>query len=67
LPRILNANDFRRFYAAVDQADDVQHALMLRLLFFTAVRVSELCNIAVPCLGGSTAWGVMGGHFRTCA
>jgi site-specific recombinase XerD len=31
----------------VYQADDVQHALMLRLLFFTAVRVSELCNIQV--------------------
>jgi integrase len=41
LPRVLNADDFRHFYAAVDQADDVQHALMLRLLFFTAVRVSE--------------------------
>ncbi len=47
LPRILNADHFRRFYEAVDQAKDVQHALMLRLLFFTAVRVSELCNIAV--------------------
>jgi integrase/recombinase XerD len=47
LPRILNADDFRRFYEVVDQADDVQHALMLRLLFYTAVRVSELCNIAV--------------------
>ena len=47
LPRILNAEDFRRFYEVVDQAKDVQHALMLRLLFFTAVRVSELCNITV--------------------
>ena len=47
LPRVLNPNDFRRFYRAVDQADDVQHSLMLRLLFFTAVRVSELCNIEV--------------------
>jgi integrase/recombinase XerD len=47
LPRILTAEEFRRFYQAVDQADDVQHALMLRLLFFTAVRVSELCNIQV--------------------
>lgn len=33
--------------AAVDQADDAQHALMLRLLFYSAVRVSELCNIEV--------------------
>lgn len=47
LPRILTADDFRRFYRAVDQADDVQHSLMLRLLFFTGVRVSELCGIEV--------------------
>jgi len=47
LPRVLNADDFRRFYQVVDQADDVQHSLMLRLLFFTMVRVSELCNIEV--------------------
>jgi integrase len=47
LPRILTAEDFRRFYEVVDKAEDVQHALMLRLLFFTAVRVSELCNIQV--------------------
>lgn len=47
LPRILNADDFRRFYEAVDKADDVQHSLMLRLLFQTAVRVSELCSIQV--------------------
>lgn len=45
LPRILNADDFRKFYEMVDRADDVQHALMLRLLFQTAVRVSELCGI----------------------
>ena len=31
----------------VDRAEDVQHALMLRLLFYTAVRVSELCNMLV--------------------
>jgi integrase len=47
LPRILTADDFRRFYLAVDQADDVQHSLMLRLLFYTGVRVSELCRIEV--------------------
>lgn len=47
LPRILNADNFRRFYEAVDRADDVQHALMLRLLFQTAVRVSELCGIQI--------------------
>jgi integrase len=47
LPRVLTADQFRRFYKIVDRADDVQHALMLRLLFYTAVRVSELCNIQV--------------------
>lgn len=47
LPRVLTADDFRRFYQAVDRADDVQHALMLRLLFFTGVRVSELCHVLV--------------------
>ena len=47
LPNVLNADEFRRFYQIVDRADDVQHSLMLRLLFFTAVRVSELCNIQV--------------------
>jgi integrase/recombinase XerD len=47
LPRVLTADDFRKFYAAVDKADDVQHALMLRLLFYTGVRVSEMCNVLV--------------------
>lgn len=47
LPRVLNADDFRKFYDTVDKADDVQHALMMRLLFFTGVRVSELCNVLV--------------------
>jgi integrase len=47
LPRILTTDEFRRFYQVVDRAEDVQHALMLRLLFFTAVRVSELCNMLV--------------------
>lgn len=47
LPHILNADDFRRFYEMVDRAKVVQHALMLRLLFQTAVRVSELCGIQI--------------------
>lgn len=47
LPRVLTADDFRRFYRVVDQAGDVQHSLMLRLLFYTGVRVSELCAIEV--------------------
>jgi len=47
LPNVLTSDEFKRFYKIVDQADDVQHSLMLRLLFYTGVRVSELCNIEV--------------------
>ena len=47
LPRVLTADEFRRFYQIVDRAEDVQHALMLRLMFYTGVRVSELCRIEV--------------------
>jgi integrase len=47
LPKVLTSDEFRRFYLVVDRAEDVQHALMLRLLFYTAVRVSELCNVQV--------------------
>lgn len=47
LPKVLSSEDFRRFYEIVDRADDVQHSLLLRLLFYTGVRVSELCNIEV--------------------
>jgi integrase/recombinase XerD len=47
LPNILTAEQFRRFYQAVDRADNAQHALMLRLLFYTGVRVAELCAIEV--------------------
>src|SRR5436305_10984905 len=41
LPRVLTMEEFRRFYAVVDRAEDVQHALMLRLLFYSALRLSE--------------------------
>jgi integrase len=47
LPRILTADQFRAFYKAVDQAEDVQHSIMLRMLFYTGVRVSELCGIEI--------------------
>src|SRR5512135_2960542 len=47
LPRVLTTKEFRRFYQIVDRAEDIQHALMLRLLFFTGVRVSELCGMLV--------------------
>ena len=47
LPRVLTADEFRRFYQVLDRAEDVQHAIMLRLVFYTGTRVSELCRIEV--------------------
>jgi len=47
LPKVLTQDNFRRFYEVVDRAGDAQHSLMLRLLFYTGVRVSELCNMEI--------------------
>lgn len=47
LPKVLTGDDFRRFFEVLDRSDDVQHSLMIRLLFFTGMRVSELCNTQV--------------------
>jgi integrase len=47
LPRILPEASLKRFYEVIDQAGDLQHQIMLRLLFYTAVRVSELAAIKV--------------------
>jgi len=47
LPRILSDADLKKFYEVVDQAGNLQHQIMLRLLFYTAVRVSELTGIRV--------------------
>ena len=47
LPNVLTAEEFRRFYQEVDRASNAEHALMLRLLIYTGVRVAELCKIEV--------------------
>jgi integrase/recombinase XerD len=47
LPRLLPEESLRKFYDAVDGSGNLQHQIMLRLLFYTAVRVSELVNISV--------------------
>lgn len=47
LPHLIPADALTRFYETIDRAGDLQHQIMLRLLFFTAVRVSELCAIKV--------------------
>jgi integrase/recombinase XerD len=45
LPKVLSEADLRRFFEAVQ--GNVEHEIMLKLLFFTAIRVSELTNIRV--------------------
>lgn len=47
LPKLLPKTSLRAFYDAVDQGDNLQHQIMLRLLFYTAARVSELTAIRV--------------------
>ena len=47
LPRILPDASLKKSYEVIDQAGDLQHQIMLRLLFYTAVRVSELAAIKV--------------------
>jgi site-specific recombinase XerD len=47
LPHILSDADLKKFYETIDQAGNLQHQIMLRLLFYTAVRVSELTSIRV--------------------
>ena len=47
LPRILPETSLKRFFEAVQGSGNLQHEIMLKLLFLTAVRVSELTNIRV--------------------
>lgn len=47
LPRLLTEAQLRAFYEAIDKADKIQHQILLRLLFYTAIRVAELCAIKV--------------------
>jgi integrase len=47
LPQLLSEADLRRFFEVIQKRGDLQHEIMLKLLFFTAVRVSELAHIEV--------------------
>lgn len=47
LAKLLTAPQLTAFYAAVDNTDNLQHQVMLRLLLHTAIRVSELTAIKV--------------------
>ncbi len=47
LPQLLPEADLKNFFRVLAQCGDLQHEIMLKLLFFTAVRVSELVRIRV--------------------
>ena len=47
LPHVLSEADLKRFFRVVQECGDLQHEIMLKLLFYTAVRVSELVRIRV--------------------
>jgi integrase/recombinase XerD len=45
LPKLLSESDLKSFFRAIQQCGNVEHEIMLRFLFFTSVRVSELVSI----------------------
>lgn len=45
LPRVLSEEEVKKFYREIERADNLQHELMLKLLFFTGARNRELVNI----------------------
>src|SRR5258707_7268892 len=51
LPQLLSELDLKRFFRAIQECGDVEHEIMLRFLFFTSIRVSELVNIKVKDVG----------------
>ena len=47
LPQLLSEAELKRFFDEIQACGDVQHEIMLKFLFYTAVRVSELVRIRV--------------------
>jgi site-specific recombinase XerD len=47
LPHLLPEADLKRFFHVIQKCGNLQHEIMLKLLFYTAVRVSELVGIRV--------------------
>src|SRR5271155_1294725 len=45
LPELLSVAELKKFFKTVQKCGDTQHELMLKLMLYTAVRVSELVNI----------------------
>jgi integrase len=47
LPQLMPESELLKFFKVIQEAGDLQHEIMLKLLFLTAVRVSELIKIKV--------------------
>jgi integrase/recombinase XerD len=47
LPQLLAETELKRFFRAIEDCGDVQQEILMKLLFYTAVRVSELVRIKV--------------------
>ncbi len=47
LPHLLPEATLHKFFHTVDTSDNLQHQILLRLLFYTGVRVSELIKIRI--------------------
>jgi len=47
LPQLLSTTDLKAFFKVIQECGNLQHEIMLKLLFYTAVRVSELVQIRV--------------------
>jgi len=47
LPQLLTEAELKRFFKEIQKGGNLQHEIMLKFLYYTAVRVSELVNIKV--------------------
>lgn len=47
LPELLSLSELKKFFKTVQRCGDTEHELMLKLMLYTAVRVSELVKIRV--------------------
>lgn len=47
LPQILSETELKKFFRVISECGNLQHEIMLKLLFYTAVRVGELVKIKV--------------------
>ncbi|HJY84393.1 MAG TPA: tyrosine-type recombinase/integrase [Candidatus Binatia bacterium] len=47
LPQLLPETELKKFFRVLERCGNLQHEIMLKLLFYTAVRVSELVRIKV--------------------